>query len=439
MHIVTAGLNHKTAPIEIREGLAISNGDLSGALDVLRGFSSLQETMLLSTCNRVELYAVANNTDEAIRHLRQFLLQRNPAIKTEQLEEYLYFLIDDAAVQHLFRVASSLDSMVMGEPQILGQFKDAVEVAVAEGCTGVVLNKVMKKAISVAKRVRTETPVGEQAVSVSYAAVELAKKLFQDLSSHSVMLVGAGEMGELAGRHLVNNGVTDVMVTTRNYQRAIQFSKQFKGKPVPFDTFRQAMVGADIVICSTGSPYPIITKQDVMNVIYARRNQPLCIIDIAVPRDVEDDVRDIDNVYLFNIDDLQQIVTVNMEERQKAAHTAENIVKEEVITMMGWLKTLETVPTIVALKKRAEEIRQGELEKVFSRLPSLSSPEREILQGFSSSIVNKILHHPLVTLKEEATNANGAMYVDATRRLFSLDDAPDDSVQNKENPKNESD
>ncbi|HIB55175.1 MAG TPA: glutamyl-tRNA reductase [Nitrospirales bacterium] len=422
MHIVTAGLNHKTAPIEIREGLAISNGDLSDALASLKTLPAVEETMLLSTCNRVELYAVAKDIDAAIKELHQFLMQRNPASAPEQLTQHLYFLSDDDAVRHLFRVASSLDSMVMGEPQILGQFKDAMEAAVSQGCTGVVLNKVLKKAISVAKRVRTETPIGEQAVSVSYAAVELAKKFFQNLADHSVMLVGAGEMGELAGRHLVNHGVTRVMVTTRNFQRAVAFAKQFKGTPIPFETFKQEMLGADIVICSTGSPHAIITTQDMLKIVRARQNRPLCIIDIAVPRDVEGDVRDIDGVYLFNIDDLQQIVAVNMEERQKAAMTAEIIVQEEVVTMMGWMKTLETVPTIVALKKRGEEIRQGELEKVLARLPGLSGSEREIIEGLASSIVNKLLHRPLVTLKEEAANANGTMYVDATRRLFSLDE-----------------
>ena len=426
MHIVTAGLNHKTAPIEIREGLAISNGDLSHVLASLKQLSTVEETMLLSTCNRVELYGAAKDIDAAIHELRQFLIQRNPTIAPEQLTQHLYFLSDDDAVRHLFRVASSLDSMVMGEPQILGQFKDAMEAAVSHGCTGVVLNKVLKKAISVAKRVRTDTPIGEQAVSVSYAAVELAKKFFQNLADHSVMLVGAGEMGKLAGQHLVNHGVTRVMVTTRNYQRAIELAKQFKGIPIAIDTFKQEMLHADIVICSTGAPHPVITTHDMTDIIRARQNRPLCIIDIAVPRDVEDGVRDIDNVYLFNIDDLQQIVAVNMGERQKAAMTAEAIVQEEVVTMMGWMKTLETVPTIVALKKRAEGIRQREVDKVLSRLPGLSGAEREIVEGLASSIVNKLLHRPLVTLKEEAANANGTMYVDATRRLFSLDEDPTD-------------
>ncbi|MBQ27413.1 MAG: glutamyl-tRNA reductase [Nitrospiraceae bacterium] len=422
MHIVTAGLNHKTAPIKIREGLAISNGDLSDVLLSLKTLSAVEETMLLSTCNRVELYGATKDVDAAIKELRQFLIQRNPTIAPEQLTQHLYFLSDDDAVRHLFRVASSLDSMVMGEPQILGQFKDAMESAVSQGCTGVVLNKVLKKAISVAKKVRTDTPIGEQAVSVSYAAVELAKKFFQNLADHSVMLVGAGEMGELAGRHLVNHGVTRVMVTTRNFQRAVGFAKQFKGEPVAFETFRQEMLRADIVICSTGSSHPIITVQDMTDIMRERQNKPICIIDIAVPRDVEDGVRNIDDVYLFNIDDLQQIVTVNIEERQKAALTAEAIVHEEVAMMMGWMKTLETVPTIVALKKRAEGIRQVEVAKVLARLPDLSDAEREIVDGLASSIVNKLLHRPLVTLKEEAANANSTMYVDATRRLFSLDE-----------------
>ena len=431
MHIVTAGLNHKTAPIEIREGLAISNGDLSQALASLKQLSAVEETMLLSTCNRVELYGATKNIDAATQELYQFLIQQNPTIAPEQLTQHLFFLSDDDAVLHLFRVASSLDSMVMGEPQILGQFKDAMEAAVSQGCTGVVLNKVLKKAISVAKRVRTDTPIGEQAVSVSYAAVELAKKFFQTLADHSVMLVGAGEMGKLAGRHLVNHGVTHVMVTTRNYQRAVAFARQFKGVPVAFETFKQEMLHTDIVICSTGSPHPVITTHDMTDIIRARQNRPLCIIDIAVPRDVEDDVRNIDNVYLFNIDDLQQIVAVNIEERQKAAMTAEAIVQEEVVAMMGWMKTLETVPTIVALKKRGEEIRQGEVAKVLARLPELSGAEREMIEGLASSIVNKLLHRPLVTLKEEAANANGTMYIDATRRLFSLDeDDIDDTTRN---------
>ena len=429
MHIVAAGLNHKTAPIEIREGLAISNGDLSHALASLKDLVAVDEAMLLSTCNRVELYGAAKDIDAAIVELRQFLLQRNPTIAPEQLTQHLYFLSDDAAVQHLFRVASSLDSMVMGEPQILGQFKDAVEAATSQGCTGVVLNKVLKKAISVAKRVRTETPLGEQAVSVSYAAVELAKKFFRNLADHSVMLVGAGEMGELAGRHLVNHGVTNVIVTTRNLQRATEFARQFHGIPVAFETFKDEMVHADIVICSTAAAHSVITKQDVLKVIHSRKNRPICIIDIAVPRDVDDDVRDIDNVYLFNIDDLQQIVAVNMGERQKAARMAEDIVKDEVVTMMGWMKTLHTVPTIIALKKRAEEIKQAEVEKCFARLPGLSGGERDIVEGLASSIVNKLLHQPLVTLKDEAAHANGTMYVDATRRLFSLDeDSPDKTL-----------
>ena len=420
MHIVTAGLNHKTASVEIREGLAISNGDLNHALLSLKMLSTVEETMILSTCNRVELYGTTKNVDAAIHELRQFLIQRNPAIGPEYLTRHLYCLVDEDAVRHLFRVASSLDSMIMGEPQILGQFKDAMEAAVSQGCTGVVLNKILKKAISVAKRVRTDTPIGEQAVSVSYAAVELAKKFFQNLADHSVMLVGAGEMGELAGRHLVNHGVTHVMVTTRNNQRAINLAKRLKGVPVAFNTFKQEMLRSDIVICSTGAPHPIITTRDMVDIIRARQNQPICIIDIAVPRDVEETVRDINNVYLFNIDDLQQIVTVNIEERHKAALTAEAIVHEEVVTMMGWMKTLATVPTIVALKKRAEAIQQAEVEKAFARLPGLSRAEREIVEGLAASVINKLLHHPLVTLKEEA--ANGTMYIDAARRLFALDE-----------------
>jgi len=421
MNIIVVGLSHKTAPIEIRERLAVPESRQGEALSRLCSYPGIREGILLSTCNRVEVYAVVEQLESGYASVQEFLADTHLSLSSEQLTPHLYWHADDHAIGHLFRVAASLDSMIVGESQILGQLKDAFEVALAHKRSGVILNKVVKKAISVAKRVRTETKIAETAVSVSYAAVELAKKIFSNLGEKTVLLVGAGEMGKLAAKHLIANGVQRVMITTRDSHSAIDLAKRFNGVPIPFDEFRSELAAADIVLCSTGASQYLIRTEDIQKAVRQRMNRPIFLIDISVPRNIEPSVKDVDNAFLFDIDDLEMRVEQNREERQHEALRAERMVKDEVGVIGQWLKSLEVIPTIVALRNRAEEIKRSELDKTLGRLGSLSPEERGVVEGLASAIVNKLLHGPLVTLKAEAHSAGGAMFVEAARRFFNLD------------------
>jgi len=421
MNIIVVGLSHKTAPIEIRERLAVPESRQGEALSRLCSYPGIREGILLSTCNRVEVYAVVEQLESGYARVQEFLADTHLSLSSEQLTPHLYWHADDHAIGHLFRVAASLDSMIVGESQILGQLKDAFEVALAHKRSGVILNKVVKKAISVAKRVRTETKIAETAVSVSYAAVELAKKIFSNLGEKTVLLVGAGEMGKLAARHLIANGVQRVMITTRDSHSAIDLAKRFNGVPIPFDEFRSELAAADIVLCSTGASQYLIRTEDIQKAVRQRMNRPIFLIDISVPRNIEPSVKDVDNAFLFDIDDLEMRVEQNREERQHEALRAERMVKDEVGVIGQWLKSLEVIPTIVALRNRAEEIKRSELDKTWGRLGSLSPEERGVVEGLASAIVNKLLHGPLVTLKAEAHSAGGTMFVEAARRFFNLD------------------
>jgi len=421
MNIIVVGLSHKTAPIEIRERLAVPESRQGEALSRLCSYPGIREGILLSTCNRVEVYAVVEQLESGYARVQEFLADTHLSLSSEQLTPHLYWHADDHAIGHLFRVAASLDSMIVGESQILGQLKDAFEVALAHKRSGVILNKVVKKAISVAKRVRTETKIAETAVSVSYAAVELAKKIFSNLGEKTVLLVGAGEMGKLAAKHLIANGVQRVMITTRDSHSAIDLANRFNGVPIPFDEFRSELAAADIVLCSTGASQYLIRTEDIQKAVRQRMNRPIFLIDISVPRNIEPSVKDVDNAFLFDIDDLEMRVEQNREERQHEALRAERMVKDEVGVIGQWLKSLEVIPTIVALRNRAEEIKRSELDKTFGRLGSLSPEERGVVEGLASAIVNKLLHGPLVTLKTEAHSAGGTMFVEAARRFFNLD------------------
>ncbi|WP_447976606.1 glutamyl-tRNA reductase [Candidatus Nitrospira bockiana] len=420
MHIIVVGLSHKTAPIEVREKLAVPPSRLGEALHRLCGYPGIKEGFLLSTCNRVEVYAVVDEVEGGFAEVQTFLADTHLALSSEELTPHLYWHTGDRAVGHLFRVAASLDSMVVGEPQILGQLKDAFEAALSHKATGMVLNKLVKKAISVAKRVRTETKIAEAAVSVSYAAVELAKKIFSNLAEKTVLLVGAGEMAKLAAQHLVNNGVRRVMITTRDAMGALELAKRFNGTSIPFEEFRQEMAEADIVLCSTGASHYLIRPEDVQRAVRERMNRPIFLIDISVPRNIDPLVREIDNAFLFDIDDLELRVEQNREERRNEAVKAERLVEEEVVTIRQWMKSLEVTPTIVALRKRAEEIKQIELERALGRLKHLSPQDREAIEALAAGVVNKLLHGPLVTLKAEADSASGPLFIEAARKFFSL-------------------
>ncbi|HSE57299.1 MAG TPA: glutamyl-tRNA reductase [Nitrospiraceae bacterium] len=423
MHIITVGLSHKTAPVEIRERLAVPESRLGEALTRLCSYPGIKEGLLLSTCNRVEVYAVVDAVDAGYHRVQEFLADTHLSLSSEQLTPHLYWHTGDRAIAHLFRVASSLDSMIVGESQILGQIKDAYDAALTHKATGVVLNKVVKKAISVAKRVRTETKIAETAVSVSYAAVELAKKIFSNLSERTVLLVGAGEMAKLAAKHFVVQGVRHIRVTTRNPVNAIELAKRFNGVPVPFDDFPTEMIASDILLCSTGASHYLITPEQVQYAVRQRMNRPIFLIDISVPRNIDPAVRHIDNAFLFDIDDLKLRVEQNREERLREAEKAESMVAEEVGVLQQWMKSLEVTPTIVALRSKADAVKKAEMERLQARLNQLSPQDQEMVESLASAIVNKLLHGTMVTLKAEADSSSGALFVEAARRFFNLEEA----------------
>jgi glutamyl-tRNA reductase len=419
MELVVVGLNHITAPIEIRECLAFPENKMEEALSRVHAIPSVKENMIVSTCNRVEVYAAARQTEKAILDIKQFLSQYH-GLPLKEFEKNLYSHIGKEAVKHIFRVASSLDSMVVGEPQILGQMKSAYQMATESKVSGLVIHRLLHRAFHVAKRVRTETKIGNSAVSVSSVAVELAQKIFGTLEKKTVLLIGAGEMCELAARHLVTGGVGKVLVTNRTYERADALAQEFNGEALPFDEIIQGLKKVDIVISATDSRQPLIGHDQVAKVIKERKQKPIFFIDIADPRDIQPSVGDIENVYLYNIDDLKKVADENIQDREKEAQKAETVVEEEVVKFTNWYRSLEVTPTITALRKRFEEIRKKELEKTFSLHPNLSEKEKRSLEALTQAIINKILHPPMTLLKQTNEEAMADLYLDALRTLFDL-------------------
>ncbi len=428
IRIVNIGMNHETAPVELRECLAKDPAHADRALAMMRELACVKEGMFLSTCNRVEALFTTEQTDEAKGSVIA-VLSKLGGMPSESLCSNLFTYEDRDAVRHIFRVASSLDSMVIGEPQILGQIKEAYTSATKENTTGVILNRLLHRAFHTAKRVRTETGISDAAVSVSYAAVELAKKIFYDFKGKKVLLIGAGEMAELAARHLLSQGVSAITVANRTFRKAVEVAQVFKGVPVSFEEIGAQLLEADIVISSTAAPGYVITHDQVKGSMKKRRNRPLFFIDIAVPRDVEPEVNDLENVYAYDIDDLKGIIQVNRGQREEEAIKAERIVEEEVIKFEQWLKTLEVVPTIVSLKEKAETIRQAELKKSLSSLGELSPSQMKSLEALTLSITEKILNDPILFLKKKADRPLGKSYLDTARRLFRLDRENGDEVE----------
>ena len=418
--ILDIGMNHETAPVELRECIAREPGNSSLALSCMRELPAIREGLFLSTCNRVEALCITEHPQEARQSVIS-LISRLGNVPESDFSSILFAFEDGEAVRHIFRVASSLDSMVVGEPQILGQIKDAYYDATREKTSGVILNRLLHKAFHVAKRVRTETGVSDAAVSISYAAVELAKKIFYNLEGKKVLLIGAGEMAELAARHLVSQGVSAISVANRTFERAVQVAEIFNGTPVSFEEIMEQLLEVDIVISSTASTEYVILREQVKGFMRKRRNRPLFFIDIAVPRDVEPRVNDLDNVYLYDIDDLKGVIEVNMAQRQQEAVKAERIVEEEVIKFEKWLKTLAVVPTIVSLKEKAENIRRTEIKKSLSGLGNLSASQLESLENLTASITEKIIHDPILVLKKKADRSTRDAYIDMMRKLFKLD------------------
>ncbi|TAN40559.1 MAG: glutamyl-tRNA reductase [Nitrospirae bacterium] len=401
MKILVQGVNHRSASVDIRERLAFNGEKLEEGLFGLRKLPDIREVALLSTCNRVELYACVSNLPAAADSIKNFLAEFH-GIKRTEFERSLYNLSDAEAVRHIFRVSSSLDSMVLGEPQILGQIKDCFDFALNKKTTGVLLNKLMKKAISTAKRVRTETRIAENAVSISFAAVELAKKIFTNLAGKSFMLLGAGEMAELAARHLLNNGISGVTVVNRTYDRGCELACEFNGRPVRFEDFLTELVHADIIICSTGAPSYVLNRDQMQKVMKERKQKPVFIIDISVPRNIDPEINKIDNVYLYDVDNLQDVVDTNVQGRRAEAEKAEAIISEEVDKFLRWMSALDSVPTIVALRQKAEEIRQEEIGKFLGRFPDMDESTVKAVDYLASAIINKLLHPPTVALKDDS-------------------------------------
>lgn len=421
MVILTVGLNHTTAPVEIRERLHIPETELPAFFEVLGEAAAVLERMVLSTCNRVEVYAVTDDPTQAQAAIPE-LLAAETRTPLALFKERLYHHQQEAAIRHAFRVAASLDSLVLGESQILSQVKAAYQVAQAQEATGPVLNALMTRALGVAKKVRTETGVGNSPVSVPSAAIGLAKTIFGELQGRRVLILGAGEMAELAARHLQSEGVQAVLVAHRNFDRAVEVAARLEGRAVRFDHIRDELRQADIVVSSTAAPHYLLHQADVEELIRLRRNRPLFLIDIAVPRDIDPAVNVIDNVYLYDIDDLEGVVAAHRQARQQEAAQAELLIEREVVSFLRWLQSLEVVPTIVTLRRRLEEIREAELERALGRLPDLSPAQQEVVRTLAQGIVNKILHHPTAELKRQSVSRDGLLYVSALRRLFGLHD-----------------
>jgi glutamyl-tRNA reductase len=418
-YLFVLGLNHRTAPVEIRERFALDGCEVpkNGPLPLER---PLKELILVSTCNRVEILGVGDGPEASDKALEKWAESRD--MRAEELRPYTYLYEDSEAVRHVFSVAASLDSMVLGEPQILGQIKDAYREAVKAGTSKVVLNGLMHKAFSVAKDVRTRTEIASAAVSISYAAVELAKKIFGDMSDNRAMLIGAGEMAELAATHLMNAGISEIMVANRTFRRAEELAGRFCGRAVPFERLFDFLPEADIVISSTGATEAVVRAKDLKTVLKKRKYMPMFFIDIAVPRDIDPDVNALDNVYLYDIDDLKEVVEENIEKRRDAADKAREIIDRETERFDEWLKSLELKPTIVDLFAKGEDIGRKELAKTLKRLGDVDDETKAALETLVESMVKKLYREPVVYLKRRSREEGySRKIISEMRRIFNLD------------------
>ena len=398
MSLVLIGVNHKTAPIEVRERIAISRDDLPETTRALAAVPGVAECMIVSTCNRVEILAAVEPDAAGLAGF----LQRHFGLDPALLAPHLYEHRDQEAVRHLFRVAASLDSMVVGEPQILGQVKEAFAVAHAAGTIGGQLEHLLQSTFAAAKKVRTETEIGSNSVSIASVAVDLAKKIFGSLQGRTVFLVGAGKMSELAARHLVQQGAGAILVSNRTQERANRMAEQFKGKVIPYEQLYEAASDADIVISSTGAPHPIFRREHGQRFMQKRRNRPMFFIDIAVPRDVDPEMGKLEGLFVYDIDDLQAVAAAHMAERSREASDAETLIAGEVERFHARQRTVNVAPAIVALQRQAEEIRQAELKRIQARLGGLTAEQIAAVEALTRGLVNKFLHPPMQALKQAA-------------------------------------
>jgi glutamyl-tRNA reductase len=414
------GLNHRTAPVEVREKLSFPSHTLKGALRRLKSYPVIEGCIILSTCNRTEIYAATLEMDEGINAIWDFL-SRWSGVNKSEIKNFTYCHTLYDMIRHTFRVASGLDSMMLGETQILGQLRSAYLDAVEYEATNRVINTLFQLALTVGKRVRTETGIDRNAVSISYAAVELAKQHLGDLNKRQVLIVGAGKMSELTARHLVDNGISGVIVSNRSFERAEALAAQFGGRAVNFDELYKYMESADIVISCTAASHNVIKAEEMQQVMDKRKGRKIFMIDIAVPRDIETEVGELGGVTLYDIDDLKSVVDHNLTERRHAANKAELIIEEELEKFMKWHGTQFVIPTVTTLKNWGEEIKQKELQRALNRLGELSEHDQKVVSSLANSIVNQILHVPINQLKKYALTVEGHLYTEIMQNLFELD------------------
>lgn len=428
MSIVLVGVNHKTAPVEVRELLAFSDQSCSEGLRLLVDGEIVREGLIVSTCNRVEVITATTKgqLQEGVDRIADFLSQSR-SLSRESLTAHLYQHVDDQAVRHLFRVASSLDSMVVGEPQVLGQVRHAYSLALEVGTAGRVLNRLVHHALHVAKRVRAETGIAASAVSISYMAVELGKKIFSSLQGCTVLVIGAGEMAELSVRHLINAGVSRVLVANRTEEAARRLAAEFNGEAVSFDHLAEHLAVADIVICSTGASQYVITPAMARAALERRRNRPAFLIDISVPRNIDPAIGELANLFVFDIDDLESVITSNIREREREAERAELIVDSEVMQFQQALRALDIGPTLGALRQKLQDIARSEMERQRSRLGTLSPEQEGAIEAMLLATVNKISHPVLNHMRRTYTanpSSGGAddENIQAWRDIFGLEE-----------------
>jgi glutamyl-tRNA reductase len=422
--IILIGASHKTAPVELREKLAFSQEQIETALEFIKQDSGIREGLVFSTCNRLEFLYIPENGDlenkDRIDAVMQFI-SKLKQLPVAEFKPSLYIHTDDAAVRHLFCVAASLDSMVVGEPQILGQVKKAYKSAASAGVTGVLLNRLMHKSFSVAKRVRKHTGIGDNAVSISYAAIELAHKIFADLATKSVMLIGAGEMAELAVEHLMTHQVKNIVVVNRTFKNALELARKFNGQAVQYEERESALADVDIIISSTGATDYVLTRDQVKGIMKKRKNNTLFFIDIAVPRDIDPRINKISNAYVYDIDDLRNIVESNMTRREQETVRAQRFVEEALLAFRRWLDELAVVPTIKAINRKMTDIVNLECEKTLAGLPHLSKDDAESIRRMTKAIASRAIHDPILFLRNTGDHRDDSFYLNVARQLFNLD------------------
>jgi glutamyl-tRNA reductase len=425
MHILTVGMNHKTAPVDIRERCSFSPENLSASLKTIRENKFISEAVIISTCNRTEIFLSTKDLDKTEETIRGFFRSYCATLGND-IDKFLYTHRDENAITHLFEVASGLDSMIIGEPQIIGQVKEAYQAAIKNGSIGIILHKLFQQAITVGKAARTLTGISEGALSVSYAAVELAKKIFGSLSQYSVLLVGAGEMAELTAKQLCQCGIGKLLVANRTLERSQKIAREFSGESVLFDEIDKAMIGVDIVITSTGAPHYLIDHNRMIHIMNERNNAPIFLIDIAVPRDIDPRAGDLNNVFLYNIDDLDGVVKQNIKKRESEAAKARDLISRETTQFMKWLGSLEVAPTIIKFRETFNNIRLQELERIKSKISHLSGEDRNLIDQLTYQYMNKLLHRPTSQLKENEDKTNTLVWADVINQLFGLGNGQSD-------------